>query len=156
MDADKDMIEVGRPLPQVAAVTPAQRLAVSVTWSDGRTEIIDLAPVLLSYKVFKPLRGDRARFERVAVEEHGSGIRWGDGLDLASYTLESLAASQRPMAADDFRRWLERHGFTLDVAAGVLGISRRQVAYYASGEKPVDRTVALACRGYDAVSAAAE
>jgi len=155
MDEAEDGIEVGAPLPKVAAVAPVEGLAVSITWSDGRSEVIDLSPSLLAYKVFKPLRTDRALFERVAVEEFGSGIYWPGEMDLGSYTLERLAESQRPMSAADFRGWLDRHGFTLDAGAAVLGLSRRQVAYYTSGEKPVDRTVALACRGYDSVVGAA-
>lgn len=30
------------------------------------------------------------------------------------------------------------------------GLSRRQVAYYASGERPVPRTVLLVCKGWEA------
>jgi predicted transcriptional regulator len=42
-------------------------------------------------------------------------------------------------------RW--RHGLSLSNAAEALGLSRRQVADYASGERPVPRTVLLACKG---------
>jgi hypothetical protein len=48
---------------------------------------------------------------------------------------------------------LDRHGLTLDAAGAVLGISRRQVAYYAK-DRPIPRLVALACAGYDAWQAA--
>jgi hypothetical protein len=34
-------------------------------------------------------------------------------------------------------------------AAEALGLSRRQVAYYASGEHEVPRTVLLACKGWE-------
>jgi hypothetical protein len=36
-----------------------------------------------------------------------------------------------------------------------LGLSRRQVAYYASGEHEVPRTVLLACKGWEAEQRAA-
>ena len=39
---------------------------------------------------------------------------------------------------------------TLDTAAQALGLSRRMLAYYRSGEKRVPRTVALACLGWEA------
>jgi hypothetical protein len=34
-------------------------------------------------------------------------------------------------------------------AAEALGLSRRQVAYYASSERVVPRTVLLACKGWE-------
>ena len=36
-------------------------------------------------------------------------------------------------------------------AALALGVSRRTLAYYRSGAKPVPRTVALACLGWEEV-----
>ena len=48
----------------------------------------------------------------------------------------------------EFIRWRWRHGLSLSDAAEALGLSRRQVAYYASGERPVPRTVLLACKGW--------
>jgi len=53
------------------------------------------------------------------------------------------------MTNAQFQTFLERHGLTLDAAAAVLGISRRQVAYYAK-DRPIPRLVTLACAGYDA------
>jgi hypothetical protein len=32
---------------------------------------------------------------------------------------------------------------------GALGISRRQVAYYISGDEPVPRYILLACKGWE-------
>jgi len=144
-----DMIQVGKPIPRITAVTAGESLTVIITWESGHSETIDLAPLILAKKWFKPLR-DRAVFERVAVEDHGSGICWGDDLDMASYTLERLAQVQQAMTAEDFNHWKDRHHLTLDAVPSVLGISRRQAAAYASGEKTIDRAIKLACRGYDA------
>jgi len=52
--------------------------------------------------------------------------------------------------AVEFTRWPWRHGLSLTAAAEVLGMSRRQIAYYASGEHDVPRYVLLACRGWEA------
>jgi len=51
------------------------------------------------------------------------------------------------------RRW--RNGLSLTKAAEALGLSRRQVAYYASGEHEVPRTVLLACKGWEVEQRAA-
>lgn len=56
----------------------------------------------------------------------------------------------RPMTAHEFRRWMAQHGYSIAGLAETLGISPRQVSYYRSGEKPVDRIVELALRGLSA------
>ncbi|MEP7349664.1 MAG: hypothetical protein ABI668_06885 [Sphingorhabdus sp.] len=38
---------------------------------------------------------------------------------------------------------------TLDRAVDALGLSRRTIAYYLSGEQPIPKTVMLATEGYD-------
>jgi hypothetical protein len=42
---------------------------------------------------------------------------------------------------------MEAQALTLDTAAAALGLSRRMIAYYASGEKPIPKTVLLATEG---------
>ena len=46
---------------------------------------------------------------------------------------------------------MARNDLTLDTAEVALGVSRRMLAYYRSGAKPVPRTVALACLGWEEV-----
>jgi predicted transcriptional regulator len=55
--------------------------------------------------------------------------------------------------AVEFIRWRWKHGLSLTSAAEALGLSRRQVAYYVSGEQTVPRTVLLACKGWEAEQA---
>jgi hypothetical protein len=47
--------------------------------------------------------------------------------------------------------WLHDTGLTLEQAALALGISRRMLIYYRDGEKPIPRSVWLACLGWEAV-----
>jgi hypothetical protein len=42
-----------------------------------------------------------------------------------------------------------RRSYTLDAAAKALGLSRRMVAYYDRGDKPVPRVVALAAQALE-------
>jgi len=44
---------------------------------------------------------------------------------------------------------MARHGLTQHQAATALGVSRRMLGYYLSGAKPLPRTVALACLGWE-------
>ena len=54
------------------------------------------------------------------------------------------------MSADGLRRWRKRQAYTLDAAAKALGVSRRMIAYYEKGERPIPRVVALATRALEA------
>jgi hypothetical protein len=125
-------------------------------WDDGRRAEIDLGPVIAARKVLAPLR-DPEVFHRVRVAEDGWSIEWPDGgIDFGAAQLRRWAEEQsgEAMPAEAFRAWMEGHGLTLDRAAEALGLSRRIVAYYLSGEQPVPKTVMLATEGYDKRQAA--
>jgi transcriptional regulator with XRE-family HTH domain len=70
---------------------------------------------------------------------------------MAADTLWRLAQEQSgaTMTAEAFRSWRERRAYTLDAAAKALGLSRRMVAYYDHGDKPIPRVVALAAQALD-------
>ena len=70
--------------------------------------------------------------------------------DCGAARLLEIALEQNGRAdAVEFIRWRWKHGLSLTDAAEALGLSRRQVAYYASGEHEVPRTVLLACKGWE-------
>ena len=58
------------------------------------------------------------------------------------------------MSPDAFKAWRERSALTLDAAAHALGLSRRMVAYYEQGTKPIPRVVALATRALELAATA--
>lgn len=122
-----------------------------VTWDDGRRAEIDLGPVIASRKVLAPLADPKA-FHRLRLAEDGWSVEWPTvGIDLGASQLRRWADEQagEAMPAAAFRAWMDGHGLTLDRAAEALGLSRRTVAYYLSGEQPVPKTVMLATEGYD-------
>ncbi len=45
---------------------------------------------------------------------------------------------------------LKRLGLSFDAAAAAFDLSRRQIAYYSAGAKPVPRHVVLALSGFEA------
>ena len=151
MSATDEAIRVGDPLPRIATARVAGGLSIAVTWASGiragREDVVDLAPVVMTLRFYRPLRLDPDLFAAVAVAEDGSALLWDDGrIDMAATTVERLA--REAMSPEDFRAFLARNRMTLDAAAAILGISRRQAAYFAKG-KPVPRLVALACAGYE-------
>lgn len=142
---------VGPPMPRLAAVHGAEGFRVAVVWAAGkragRQEIVDLAPQIMRYRLFAPVRNDPALFAALRLVDDGTVIAWTDDIDMAATTVERLA--EETMTNADFRQFMERHRLTLDAAAATLGIGRRQAAYYAK-DKPVPRLVALACAGVEA------
>jgi hypothetical protein len=60
------------------------------------------------------------------------------------------------MTGSEFKAVLQRHKLTCEMAAALLGRSRRQIAYHlAETSKVIVRLVAVACFGFSARAAAA-
>ncbi len=140
-------------LRTIAAVKAKAPAAIAVKWSDGTRADLDLG-ALLSKKAYSALR-DRAEFARVRVGEWGHSVEWPSGAELGAETLwlETLSATGRADARS-FLEWRLRHGLSLSKTAEALGLSRRMVAYYSNGEKPVPRPILLACKGWEVSHAA--
>jgi len=141
------------PLRTITGVDLDGPARLTLTWSDGRTARIDLTSSLKT-PAFKALK-DPVLFEKVEIGDWGHSLSWPDGTEIGadSLWLDSLSAWGR----DDTRAFLEwrlRHALSLAKAAEALGLSRRQIAYYSSGEKVVPKPILLACRGWEALQAA--
>jgi DNA-binding XRE family transcriptional regulator len=129
------------------SVKPGRKaLTLSVVWDGGETNVIDVSGMVSTFKHYLPLRRSERVFRSVTLGEHRTDIVWDGGIDMSADTLWRLAQEQSgaTMSRQDFKAWRERKAFTLDAAARALGLSRRMVAYYENGEKPIPRVVALA------------
>ena len=106
-------------------------------WSDGTTAVIDLP------------KGRKSN--EVELGDWGHSLVWPDGFELGadSLWLETLDAIGRGDARQ-FLEWRLTNGLSLAKAADALGLARRTVAYYSNGDRPVPKTVLLACKGWDA------
>lgn len=137
----------------IAAVKAKAPVSVVLRWSDGTRAEIDLSSILRG-RAFRALR-DADAFAKVEVGEWGHSIGWPSGPELSAETLwlETLSATGH----EDTRAFLEwrlKHGLSLTKTAEALGLSRRMVAYYSNGEKPVPRPILLACKGWEVEHAA--
>ncbi len=121
-----------------------------VGWDDGRSDAIDLSAIIAMRKNLAALETD-AEFAQAALSDDGWSVEWPCGIDFGAQQLRRWADEQagEAMPATVFRGWMDRHGLTLDSAANALGLSRRTIAYYLSGEQPVPKTVMLATEGYN-------
>ncbi len=87
----------------------------------------------------------------VAVGDWGHSLEWADGTEHGadSLWLDTLSAIGRDDARQ-FLQWRLANGLSLARAAEELGLSRRTVAYYSNGTRPVPKAILLACKGWDA------
>lgn len=140
-------------LRTIKAVKPVSGTTLRVRWKGAGTVDLDLRD-LLKKSAFKALRGNN--FRKAQVGKWGHSVEWPGGIELGADELwrRTLKAEGRDDALA-FLDWRMRHGLSLSTAADALGLSRRMVAYYSSGTKPVPRTVQLACAGWEHTAAAA-
>ena len=141
-------------LPRIVAVTAGKKpMTLRIGWDKGDESQVDVSGVIETFRLYEPLRGSPELFAQVRVGEHGTDVVWSDDIDMSADTLWRLAQEQTGaiMSPDAFKHWRERKAYTLDAAARALGVSRRMVAYYEQGTKPIPRVVALATRGLEHV-----
>jgi DNA-binding transcriptional regulator YiaG len=139
-------------LPRITAVTPdAAPMTLRVRWDKGDESLIDVSGMIESFRLYAPLRQSPELFRQVRVGEHGTDVVWTDEIAMSADTLWRMAQERAgaTMTPAEFRHWRERKAYTLDAAAKALGISRRMVAYYEQGDRPIPRVVALATRGLE-------
>ena len=48
-----------------------------------------------------------------------------------------------------FRRWQDANQLSLSQTAQAIGLTRRTISQYRTGKRPVPRTVAQACKGWE-------
>jgi DNA-binding transcriptional regulator YiaG len=139
-------------LPRIVAVTADEKpLTLRIQWDGAEQSRVDVSSLVETFRIYEPLRRSPNMFTRVRVGELGTDVVWSDEIDMSADTLWRLAQEQsgQTMSADGFKHWRERKAYTLDAAARALGVSRRMVAYYEQGAKPIPRVVALATRALE-------
>jgi DNA-binding XRE family transcriptional regulator len=122
---------------------------LNVAWNNGENAHVDVSELVSSYRNFAPLRDDPSLFEKVRTDDGGRILRWDKGVVLPAGTLWRLALEQKgeAMTSEEFRTWRAFHHLSMSKAAEILGISRRMVAYYETGERIIPKTIRLACKG---------
>lgn len=141
--------------PLITSVKVADIQLLVIVWSTGETLECDLSTTIRRHTAFASL-SDPVVFSRVTIEEWGHGLDWPDGLDMGADRLYQLCREQAgllsPAAFDD---WMKNNNLSLSTAAEALGMTRRMIAHYRSGSRPIPKTVQLACIGWEAQRRAA-
>ena len=135
----------------ITRVAPAGPYRLALTFADGYAGEVDLHDVITKHPTLARLL-DPQVFAQVAPDEWKRGVVFAgdDDLSLASDNLRARALEQAgEYSHQQLVVWMLRHQMSLDDAAEALGISRRMLAYYRSGEKPIPKTVGLAMLGWE-------
>ncbi|MEY4755153.1 MAG: hypothetical protein RJA34_51 [Pseudomonadota bacterium] len=136
--------------PNILSTLVVDATTVELAWSTGETLRVDLADLPRRNPAFAPL-ADPAFFARLERDEWGHGIGWPGGLDLGADRLYELGRDQAGLpTASGFDAWMQRNGLSLASAAECLGMTRRMIAHYRTGSKPIPKVVGLACKGWEA------
>lgn len=140
---------------RIASVKFVSGYTLRLRWVNGTVTPVDLREPVRRLKGLKSLQ-DETVFASVKKGEGGHSIIWPGDLDMGADRLWEMAFEQQGrLDVVEFIRWRWRYGLSLSQAAEALGISRRQLAYYASGKHVIPRTVLLACKGWEAEHKAA-
>jgi hypothetical protein len=99
---------------------PGPQYGLRICWVSGKSMSVDLQEPVSQLKGMRPLK-DKSVFAQAGKGEGGHSVVWPGEIDLGADRLWEV---------------------TLD-------LSRRQVAYYASGERPVPRYALLALKGWE-------
>src|SRR5438105_3108484 len=92
---------------RVTAIEPIGGYRVKVTFADGFSGDIDLAPLLSCGPIFKPLR-NLDFFRRVTITSDGVP-EWLDDLDLSPDSLRVWCEAGRFMDYEETDAWVEQH-----------------------------------------------
>jgi Protein of unknown function (DUF2442) len=100
-------------MARIAAIRVAGPSTMEIAWAEGarrgRTDLVDLTPVIGTYKAYRSLRSNPKMFATVRLIEDGNAIAW-DGLDvdMAAQTIEIACGytySSQPWRAYDIPRF---------------------------------------------------
>jgi hypothetical protein len=141
--------------PLISAVQSVDATKLMLTWSTGENFAVDLSTIITRYAAFAPL-ADPAIFSQVVREEWGHGLDWPGGLDMGADQLYHLCREQNGLLSPvAFDCWIKSNRLSLTTAAEALGMTRRMIAHYRSGTRPIPKTVQLACIGWETLKKAA-
>lgn len=125
--------------------------ALELLFKDGERGTVDMKQAVGGLRAVRGILNPLV-FPKARAVDLGRSVAWpGDeNWELAADTLRAhMIEQQGGFSHANLIEWMARNDLTLDQAAVELGMSRRMLAYYRNGSKPIPRTVALACSGWE-------
>lgn len=136
--------------PRVVSVSAVPPAVLRIEWSTSEVMEVDIGDWIGHFAILAPLKNKKL-FSAAKVGYAGHSVEWTEDIDLGADQLYERCKEQAGelMPVEEFSAWMKRNSLSLSMAAKALGLSRRMVAYYHSGAKPIPKIVRLACAGYD-------
>ena len=136
----------------IRALSVSGPSALTLTFADGATMALDLAPIISKHPALSALC-DPVLFAKARVDALGGYVVWvDDDLEMAADNLRNAAIEQAGgIGPERLLNWMYDNKLTQERAADAIGVSRRMLNYYLSGAKPIPKTVWLACLGWQTV-----
>ncbi|HEY5066142.1 MAG TPA: DUF2442 domain-containing protein [Xanthobacteraceae bacterium] len=136
--------------PLIRSVKAKAPATLEIVWSVGGTLAVDVSRLIKRFKLYAPLK-NAALFSRAKADPWGHAVNWPGDIDMSADQLYDLGREQAgEWGPERFSVWMTAHALSLNAAADVLGLSRRMIAHYRTGSRPIPRVVALACEGLSA------
>src|SRR5215510_14297578 len=88
--------DTAAPLPRISEIRALPDFRLAIVWAagsrTGRADFVDLAPVINTYKLYRPLRNNEELFRTARLVDHGNVVEWGDGtIDMPAELIKDLA-----------------------------------------------------------------
>jgi hypothetical protein len=145
MEGDYQVIKPPR-ISEVKAVLPS---TLEIAWTTGEVLRVEIGDWIDRFELLQPLR-DPALFALVRVGWYGHSVEWNETIELGADQLYERSKDQTGEPSPQrFDEWMRRNRLSLTTAAEALGLSRRMVAYYRAGSRPIPKIVGLACIGWE-------
>src|SRR5215470_6599852 len=86
----------GAPPPRISEIRALPGFRLAIVWAQGsrtgRADFVDLAPVINTYKLYRPLRNNEELFQTARLVDDGKVVEWGDGtIDMPAELIEDIA-----------------------------------------------------------------
>ncbi len=135
--------------PLILSATPRTPATLDISWSTGETLSVDVAGLVRRFKLYAPLK-DPALFVQASADDWGHAVCWPNDITMGADQLYSLVREQiGEWGPAQFDAWMQRNNLSLSAAAEALGMTRRMMAHYRTGSRPIPRLVRLACEGWE-------
>ena len=134
--------------PQLEEVQALEPYRLHTRWSTGETLEVDVGDKLRAIPPLAPILSPEV-FATAHLAGWGGSVEWFD-TEFGADNLYAWAKEQAGLPShEQFDAWMRRNHLSLTTAAEALGLSRRMVSYYRTAQRPIPKTVWLACLGHD-------
>lgn len=134
--------------PKLEDVKALEPYRLRTTWSTGETLEVNVGDKLRAIPCLAPILAPEV-FASAHLAEWGGSVEWFD-TEFGADNLYAWAKEQAGLPShEQFDAWMRRNQLSLTTAAEALGLSRRMVSYYRTAQRPIPKTVWLACVGCD-------